>query len=159
MFANGAAAALDVFYCCHVVLTINGGSFCGTIFIFSAQTAAGCEKHFPRREYSVGMHGVAIHATHCQHRIRHQFTEAVRGIRDIVGRVATIAGGCAARHFRFTFLGFFLKKPEFYLRGSNGGFWWPQGREGARLPRASHRVGGRISRGVAIAGQAILYSG
>ena len=105
MFANGAAAALDAFYCCHVVLTINGGSFCGTLF--RPLTAAGCEKHFPRREYSVGMHGVAIHATHCQHRIGNQFTEAVRGIRDIVGRVATIAGGCAARHF-----GIFLQKKK-----------------------------------------------
>ena len=102
MFANGAAAALDAFYCCPVVLTINGGSFCGTLF--RALTAAGCEKHFSMREYSVGMHGVAIHATHCQHRIGNQFTEAVRSIRDIVGRVAIIAGGCAARHFFFFYV-------------------------------------------------------
>ena len=104
MFTNGAAAALDAFYCCPVVLTINGGSFCGTLG-FRALTAAGCEKHFSRRDYSVGMHGVAIHATQCQHRIGKQFLEAVRGIRDIVGRVATIARGNAvgARHFLFSF--------------------------------------------------------
>ena len=94
MFANGAAAALNAFYCCPVVLTISGGSFGETLS--REQNAAGCEQHFSRREGGVGMHGIAIHATQGQHRIGKQCFEAVRGIRDIVGRVATIAWGNAA---------------------------------------------------------------
>ena len=99
MIANGAAAALNAFYCCPLVLTISGGSFGETLS--REQNAAGCEQHFSRREGGVGMHGVAIHAPQCQHRIGKQCIEAFRGIRDIEGRVATIARGNAvgARHF------------------------------------------------------------
>ena len=99
MFANSVVAALNAFYCCPVVLTIiSGGSFGETLS--REQNAAGCEQHFSRREGGIGMHGVAIHATQSQHRIGKQCIKAVRGIRDIVGRVATIARGNAvgARH-------------------------------------------------------------
>ena len=113
MFANGAAAALNAFYCCPVVLTISGGSFGETLS--REQSAAGCEQHFSRREGGVGMHGVAIHATQCQHRIGKQCIEAVRGIRDIVGRVATIARGnvVGARHYTFFFF-YNLQGPAWY---------------------------------------------
>ena len=98
MFASSAAAALNAFYWCPVVLTISGGSFGETLS--REHSAAGCEQHFSRREGGVGMHGVAIHATQCQHRIGKQCIEAVRGIRDIVGRIAR-GNAVSARHFFF----------------------------------------------------------